>query len=248
MCFFSLRLWAVAVLMSLLACGPDQSHDQNIITIWAHDGQPAEKQALERIIENFNHTANGVRAVLQFKQEQGYGNRVHVAAISHMLPDILDVDAPYTAQFAENGILTPLEALLPDTLLEDFYPASLEQGKYRGQLYTLGAFESTIVLYYNKNYLARCGLEAASSVEQAWDWQYFLESLRALQKEFPAVLPLETFMPWGGEWLTYAFLPVVWSNQGTIISARETGAGAFNSPEVLEALQAWQQLFDEEHR
>lgn len=58
------------------------------------------------------------------------------------------------------------------------------------------------------------------------------------------MLPLETFLTWGGEWLPYAFMPLIWSNDGRVLAPDGLRASGFlNGPAAVEALQAWQQLF-----
>lgn len=240
---FVFRLVAIACCIFAFSCSERKPEEAVTITIWAHDGQPAEKRALESIIGKFNAQTSKIKAVLQFKQEQGYGNRVNAAAISRSLPDILDVDAPFTAQFAENGLLQSLDDLVPDSVKADFYPATLAQGTYHNKLYTLGAFESTIVLYYNNAHLRACDIAPASSIAEAWSWREFVVHLQTIKASMPELLPLESFMPWGGEWLPYAFLPVVWSNGGSVISESNPSRCTLNSPAVIVALKEWQKLF-----
>jgi len=240
----------LVVYLLLVGCHEHSDIDDNgvvEVVVWAHEGQPAEKQAIIAIIDAFNRSHDDVSISLQFKQEQGYGERVNAAAMSGMLPDVLDIDGPYTAHFAELGILSPLDEYVSQSMRDDFLPTILAQGTYQGRLYTLGAFESTVVLFYNKTIFAACGIEdIPGSVSDAWTWEEFLAVLRKLKSCKPDLLPLETFMPWSGEWLTYAFMPVIWSNGGQILSENGKVANGFvNGDRSVQAMSQWQVLFKE---
>lgn len=234
-----------AVVCIIFSCGKKQKvSDKIIVTVWAHEGQPAEKKALEDIFAKFNQHHKEVQVKVEFKQEQGYNSRVSAAAIAGELPDILDVDGPYTAQHAENGILAPVE--IPDSIRADFLPTILSQGTYQNRLYTLGAFESTVALFYNRDMLNDCGIHPPSTVEEAWTWETFLKVLRKIKKEKPDIIPLETFMVWEGEWLTYAFSPLIWANNGRVLSKDGNHtAGSLNGDASVQAMAAFQKLFVE---
>ncbi|MCA1807870.1 MAG: sugar ABC transporter substrate-binding protein [Kiritimatiellia bacterium] len=235
-----------ALLAGSGGCGQraDRSDAGTTLVVWAHEGQPAEKAALQSVIEAFNRSQTSVAARLEFKQEQGYGDRVNAAAMAGQLPDILEVDGPYTAHFADLGVLQPLNEILPPGLTNDFLPTILQQGSYQDKLYTLGAFDSTVALFYDRARLAACGITPPQSVQAAWTWDEFMAALAKISEQYPDLLPLETFMTWGGEWLTYAFLPVVWSNGGRVLAPDGRQAeGYLNGPATVAALRAWQQLF-----
>ncbi len=242
--------WMILVLLVCAlgpACGP-RAHEieggRKLVTLWAHEGQPAEKQALQELVDGFNMRQTNIRAQLSFKQEQGYGDRVNAAAIAGQLPDLLEVDGPYTAHFAALGILRPLGDLAPEGYLKDFLPTVIAQGAYQDELYTLGAFESTVVLFYDRARLEACGIRPPAEPAEAWNWQTFTAALENIRRRFPNLLPLETFLTWGGEWLPYAFMPLIWSNNGRVLAPDGRRASGFiNGPAAVEALQAWQQLF-----
>lgn len=222
------------------------SATQRVVTAWAHEGQPAEKAALESIFAEFNRTHDDIQVAVEFKQEQGYAERVNAAAIAGELPDVIDIDGPYTATFADAGILAPITPLVLQELRDDFLPTIISQGTYKGELYTLGAFESTVVVFYNTQIASDCSISPPRSIDETWTFEEFTSALKSVKRKRPDVMPLETFMVWGREWLTYAFTPLIWSNGGRVLS--EDGAatkGHLNGDAAVEALEAWQRLFTE---
>jgi ABC-type glycerol-3-phosphate transport system substrate-binding protein len=238
----------LAVLIwALTGCGK-QEEKKGIteVLVWAHEGQPAEKTALEEIFAAFNREHKHIQVKVEFKQEQGYGDRLNAAAVAGKLPDVVDVDGPYTAHLAENGVLVPLDSLISAEMKADFLPTVIAQGTYKGRLYTLGAFESTVVVYYNRDIMNLMGITPPASVDSAWSWEEFLDVLRALKIQHPELIPLETFMAWPGEWLTYAFTPLIWSKGGSLLSQDASRAqGHVNGPSSVRALKQWQKLFIE---
>ena len=94
--------------------------------------------------------------------------------------------------------------------------------------------------------LEECGIQPPATIEECWTWTEFVDSLRTIRRVKPTLMPLETFMPWGGEWLTYAFTPIIWSNDGQLIA--DDGSvthGYMNGPKTVDALRNFQVLFKE---
>ena len=239
------------IIMTLAGCSSekkDTSQDTGLInlTVWAHEGQPAEKQALQKIFDAFSHSQQKIKVTVEFKQEQGYGDRVSAAAMARALPDILDVDGPYTAYFAKIGVLSPVDSFMTPELRNDVIPTILDQGTVKDSLYTLGAFDSTVVLYTNQSVMEECNITPPKAIDNAWTWDEFVLALRTIKQCRPDLIPLETFMGWTGEWLVYAFTPIVWSNDAELISdTNGLCEGYLNGPRAVEALSKWQSLFTE---
>lgn len=241
-------MFPLAALALLAGCGkaknPQTKTSKTVVTVWAHEGQPAEKKALTGVVEAFNASHDDVVAKIEFKQEQGYNDRLNAAAMARDLPDVVEIDGPYTAQHADNGILVPI--ILPKKIEKDFLPTILAQGTYKERLYTVGAFESTVVIFFDKKIAAECDVKPPSSIKDAWSWSDFLDALRKIKKKRPDLIPLETFMVWKGEWLTYAFTPLIWSNDGRILAADGTTTkGCLNGAPAVEPMNALQTLFTE---
>ena len=222
----------------------DKSPEKNVVYVWAHEGQPFEKKALENIVQSFNTLQDNIQIKIDFKAEQGYADRLRSAALTSQLPDIIEIDGPYTAHFANLNILCDLDDLFSENFKDDFLPTIIDQGTYQDKLYTLGAFDSTIVLFYNKKILKDMKIEIPQTIEQAWEWETFNNILQEIKETKPGILPLETFMTWKGEWLPYAFLPIIWSNKSSVLSPDNNNTNGFlNHIDTVNALKKWQSLF-----
>jgi ABC-type glycerol-3-phosphate transport system substrate-binding protein len=215
------------------------------VTVWAHHGQAAENAAMEGIIAAFNaaHADEGLRAEIVFYPDRQYADKVSIAATSGTLPDVLDIDGPYVGPWAAEGLLQPIDALVDDALRGDVLPSLIAQGTYDGKLYALGAFESALVVYYNRDIIEKAGLSPPETVDDAWSWNEFLDALKKVKPH--ATVPLSLHMDDASdEWFTYAFAPLIWSNGGQLIDTQAgRAAGVLNAAMNVTAVQRWQQLF-----
>ena len=88
---------ALAGLAVLPACGGEgpgtyqRGDGKGKITIWAHQGQEGEVQALQQAVKDFNASQGGIHADLQFIPEADYPKTIAVTKPS-ALPDVLEFD------------------------------------------------------------------------------------------------------------------------------------------------------------
>ena len=87
------------------------------------------------------------------------------------LPDVLTVDGPNIAAYAENGIIQPL-AEVSEKDKSEYLESIIEQGTYNDKLYALGAMESSVGLYYNKDILKEAGVEVPDA-DHPWTFSEF---------------------------------------------------------------------------
>lgn len=216
-----------------------------VITIWAHQGQAREHAAMQQIVADFNaaHADERLQVQITFFPDRAYAQKVQAASFTGELPDILDIDGPYVGPWAAEKTLTPIGELIPAEVRADLLPTLIEQGTYEGQLYAVGAFESALVVYYNRTIIAQAGLKPPDTVEAAWSWDEFIAALEAVKPY--TKLPLALHMDdESDEWFTYAFAPLIWSAGGALIDTQANRtAGVLDGPQSVAALEDWQQLF-----
>ena len=105
----------------------------------------------------------------------GYSDKINASVMSGDLPDVLTVDGPNIAAYAENGIIQPL-AELTDEEKSIYLESILEQGTYNDKLYALGAMESSVGLYYNKDILEEARISVPDA-DHPWTFTEFLDVL-----------------------------------------------------------------------
>jgi ABC-type glycerol-3-phosphate transport system substrate-binding protein len=244
----SLRLFtAVLLLIAAVSSGCGRgpvAATGRTIRVWSHQGQEAENAAMRAIAEAFNaaHAAEGLAVQLTFFPDFQYTEKVSIAAAARDLPDAFELDGPLVARFVDAGLLAPLDPWIDEATRADFLPTILTQGTIGGRLYALGAFDSAVVLYYDRELLARADVRPAVP-DTGWTWPEFVAACGKLQAA--GIVPLALHMNESAdEWFTYAFSPVVWSGGGDLIAADGRRVrGVLASPENVRSLEAWQQLF-----
>ncbi len=201
---------------------------------------------MREIVRAFNaeHEAQGIRVEIDFFPDYQYTERLSIAAAANDLPDVFDLDGPTVAQFADAGLLAPLDPYFTETELADFLPSIIDQGTIDDTLYALGAFDSAMVLYYDKDLLDAAGVRPPAR-GSSWTWEEFVDACRTLKAAGMDPVSLHMDVT-ADEWYTYAFSPLIWSAGGAMMDTeRERVAGVLDAPVNVSVLKGWQQLFEE---
>jgi fructooligosaccharide transport system substrate-binding protein len=231
----------------MLGCSKPQQHIGSVLRVWCHQGQEAENIAMRDIVDAFNkaYEKEGLLVDISFFPDYQYTEKVSTAAAIGDLPDVLDLDGPTVAQFVQAGLLIPIDSYVSPKIIRDFLPTILKQGTIGDRLYALGAFDSALVIYYDKSMLLKAGVEPPPEGE-AWTWKEFIKACQILKKV--GIDPIAMHMnETADEWYTYGFSPILWSAGGSLIS--EDGhqvEGILNSALNIAALQKWQNIFNED--
>lgn len=218
------------------------------VTIWVHQGTDAELAAMKSMIDAFNAKYAGqITASFETISNAGsnYQDKVTSAAVAKQLPDILDVDGPFVAAYAYGNIFRPIGGYFSEQEIADFVPAIVQQGTWNNQLWALGAFTGSTGVMVNKKLFAAANVAIPTKLDEAWDWNTFAGLAKQLTKG--GVKGLDLHMDYGaGEWFTYGFTPLIWSNGGDILSPDLTKAtGYMNGPAAIDAMTKVQQLFSD---
>ncbi len=240
-------LWTAAGLAWPGCSREEAAGGARVVTIWAHQGRERENAAMRAVIGSFNaaHRDENLRARIEFFPDRQYADKVSIASASSTLPDVLDIDGPYVGPWAAGGLLTPLDSWVDASMRADFLASILEQGTYEGKLYALGAFDSALVVYYNRDVVERAGVSPPERVAEAWTWAEFVDALRRVKPHVAVAVSLHMDEQ-SDEWLTYAFSPLVWSNGGRLIDGSQKRVlGVLDGPAVVDAVRKWQALFTE---
>lgn len=241
--FISLIL-ALVMVLSLAACGSGNSAtegnaEENVLTIWS----PTDKEAIEQwwvdtlAVWNAEHPELQVnRVAIDRSDSYAYDNKIATAVTSNSLPDIFFVDGPQVSYYAANGIVLPLGDYFDEATLADFAPSTVAQCTYDGKLFAISATESSVALYYNKDYLTECGVDVADidsrTIENPITWSELAQI--AQQCTTDSYVGTHIIMD-HGEGLPYALEPMYLSAGKDYISADgSTAEGYVNSAEAVK--------------
>ncbi|MBN1259583.1 MAG: sugar ABC transporter substrate-binding protein [Anaerolineae bacterium] len=217
------------------------------VQVWIHAGQGSEREAINASAAEFNSIQDFYEVELVELPDGSYTDQVNAAALAGDLPCLLDFDGPLLYNFAWSGYLRPLDEYVSPVLLNDFLPSIVAQGAYKGELYSLGQFDSGLAIYGNKAYLDAAGVRIPTSIADAWTLEEFEDALAKL-KALPEVeYPLDMHFNYGrGEWYTYGFSPILQGFGGDLIdrSDYQLATGTLDGPESLAAMEALQRWVD----
>jgi len=165
---------AVALPLTLAACGGDEGEDGTIeleILWW---GGPERAQATEAALDLYEERHPNVTIHRRWQGYDGYYDGLSTNAAAGDAPDIFQIDENLLSEFATNGITYDLSEFLGDTIEVDaLAPGLLETGTVDGQVAGLVAAQNTPGLIYDRTVVQQYGLpepEIGMSWEELIDW------------------------------------------------------------------------------
>ncbi|WP_410510860.1 extracellular solute-binding protein [Paenibacillus sp. BR2-3] len=217
------------------------------LSFWRPQAGEAEDNVYVKRMEEFNKANEGKIHVKMEVITRGnsfaYEDKINAAVASHTLPDVLAMDGPNVANYADSEIIIPLDEYFEQDDLNDFVPSILQQGTYKDKFYAPGLNESSVVLFYNKKIMDEHGITPPDQIENAWTWDEWYDVMNKTAKDdvFGTNMINDK-----GEWMTYAFEQFWISNNTDLVNKEGTiSEGFVNSPQGVEAATFLQKLANE---
>ena len=223
------------------------------VKVWVQfSDETAEGKAWEQVVQNFNKKYKGkYKVVTEYIPRSGsgggYEDKVNAAITTNSLPDVITLDGPNTAAYAKSKVITPLDDYLKDNKMGDVLDSIKQQGTYDGKFYAFGYSESNVGIYYNKKMFKEAGIDESSlpTLKKPWTWDEFKAVSKKLKDHFKEAA-IDFRLNSNDEMLPYAYMPLIWSNGGSVVNEDGTKAeGYFNSKESTQAVQFIQDLVKE---
>jgi multiple sugar transport system substrate-binding protein len=195
-----------------LAIGKDNTGWlQGVITGW-NKAHPNQKVTLLLLPEASNDQLAELVANLQAKSDEY---------------DVIDMDVIWTAEFASNGWIIPLQqSNFPE--LKDFLKPAVDTAMYQGRLYAVPDYSNADLLYYRKDILAKAGDKPPTS------WARLRQLAETVAPKYGLYGYAGTFAPYEG--LSVNFASAVQSAGGSILSADGTKV-TVDSQQALRGLE-----------
>ncbi|MCT1902376.1 ABC transporter substrate-binding protein [Oceanobacillus sojae] len=218
------------------------------LTFWRNYGNAAENKAYNEILEDFHQSHPNIHVNMQNIEYANYEVELRTELVTGTGPDIMAIDSPYVALYAEADLLMPLNEFLTekDGLEEDFSETIIEGLTYKDQLFLMPLIESSIALYYNMNLLEDANLPYPDSDPASpMTWEEVVGLLKQGQRPEEGIYGIDPAQGFGsGEAPAYFKLPIIWQFGGEAVSPDVTTAsGYLDSAETMEALQFYQDLY-----
>jgi multiple sugar transport system substrate-binding protein len=244
-------------LLSIIGCKDRSQENENeaTITFW-HSFVSRTIPAFNNLVEKFEKENPGIRINAQYVPSGDPLIQKLITAIqSNTAPDIawlhtdfmhklVDADAIYKMDYFISG-----PGGLSAEEMDDIFPQSLQNARWRDTLYAIPMEATTLALVYNKNLFKEAGLDPD---EPPQDWNELYEYALKLTKDknrdgkidqygfyipaFPASGPLSI-------WMVLQWTPFLWQAGGEEINPEQTKV-LFNSEAGISALSFWKKLFD----
>lgn len=213
------------------------------LTIWS----PTDTEQIEAWWVETLDTWNAEHPEIQVTREAidrsdsyAYDNKIATAVTSNDLPDIFYVDGPQVSYYAANGITVPLNDYFSDEDLSDFVDSSVTQNTYDGKLYAIGATESSVAFYYNKDYLKECGVDTddldSRTIDNPLTWSEVAEIAEKCTTD--DYVGTHVIMD-HGEGLPYALEPLYVSAGKDFISEDGTTSDGYVNSEEAVSTTTW---------
>ncbi|WP_211205260.1 ABC transporter substrate-binding protein [Pseudothermotoga thermarum] len=163
--------------------------------------------------------------------------------------DILGFDGFWIPEFAEAGLVKPLEEIVGPSVWDwegwQYIPQGMREIlSYRGKVYGLAAGTDVRVIFYRRDLFQKAG------IPEPWQprsWEELLETARLIKKQLPGVIPLQinagTEM---GEATTMQGWFMVLLGTGIHMFDFESEKWIVEHPGILEALQFYKKVYVDE--
>ncbi|TCR64043.1 ABC transporter substrate-binding protein [Bosea sp. BK604] len=163
----------------------------------------------------------------------GFHDRAVVLHQAKKLPDVLLVQVDWVAEFADLGMIEPIDERIAKEPKEFFanIPVTFHQ-QWKGKQYYLPIESGAVALFWNTDLFKAAGLSSAPKT-----WDEFAEYSRKLtvpdKRQFAVTGTLQGEPPTN---MTYDIYPLLLQNGAKLIDT-STNKAVFNSPEGVAAIE-----------
>lgn len=178
-----LRYSIVLLLVAALALPAAAIHGQETIelqiTWW---GSQTRHDKTIAVIEMFEAEHPNIDIVYEFSNFTDYWTLLSTKAASDSLPDVMQHDYAYLAEWALRGQLMPLDDFIADGTIDvsNIAQSILDSGKIDGQTYGLSLGSNSQAFILDVDAFEAAGLDLPSP---NWTWQEFEETVLKLHEE-----------------------------------------------------------------
>jgi ABC-type glycerol-3-phosphate transport system substrate-binding protein len=157
-------LAAAGILSSWFAFGPREEvpAGATVVECW-HPWGGTSTADFDAAIREFNRSHPAIHARTLFvTNDLANSQKVYISVAGGVAPDVTFVDGPQVAEWAQRGILEPLDDLIAEAGIkpDDFWPPCWRQNLYGGHVYALtyGA-DPNFGFFWNKQVFEDAGLD-----------------------------------------------------------------------------------------
>jgi ABC-type glycerol-3-phosphate transport system substrate-binding protein len=172
----------------------------------------------------------------------GFHDKAITLFQAQKLPDVLLVQVDWVAEFADLGMLEPLDSWLAKEPKEyrDNIPSTFQQ-KWQGKQYYLPIESGAVALFYNTEIFKNAGIAGPPKT-----WEEYVAVAKKVtnpeKKIFATTATLQVEPPTN---MTYDIYPLILQAGGSLIDEK-TNKAVFNSPAGVKAIQWYVDLINKD--
>lgn len=247
---FSIAGFAFFYFFTLSSDSPENEKQakQVELTFLRNLANPAFNQAYEEVVAAFEAAHPNIKINMQSMHwGSEYELRLRTELAAGNDPDIMTIDSPNLALYANSGSLLSIDSYMREEgNIEDIPEGILKGLTYKDEIYLAPIVESSIALFYNMNIFREAGIPFPSgNPNHPMTWDEVLEIAIKINNPEKGVIGIDPAQGFGvGEGPAYFKMPILWQFGADVISPDgSTAEGYLNSKEALEALQFYQDLY-----
>lgn len=236
-----LRIAILFIALILMLSGCAKKDDGRITIRYMAWGTP-ENYALERdIIKSFEEKNPDIKVELFMCPLTSYQAKLQIMLASGTAPDIIRVSHNYFPALASKGYFYPIDKYARNDKefnIKDFFPWTIEQCQYKGELYGVNVMGGGYVLYYNKTMFEKAGIPSPNQLDAEGKWTYekYVEVARKL-----TIIGKHGINEQYGTSAPFYLWTIIWSYGGDVIS-KDFKTCILNSPGTIQAYKLAQDL------
>lgn len=227
--------------------GAEGTDGSTEITIWVHETDSPEGQLYQSLVDDFNKANEGkyhaeLTSIARSGDAGGYDDKINAAISNGGLPDVFTIDGVRVGEFADAGAIVPIGEYFTQEDLADFNPSIIQQGTYKGELFAVGTFDSSVGIFYNKDMFEKAGIEPATK-EDPWTLADLTEAAEKLTTDdcYGITMSLDAT----DETVIYFFLPLIQSQGSNVLGDDTvTADGYLNGDAALNVVSWLKEMVD----
>lgn len=252
----SLVIFLGLTLVAIYLFAPDEREDTETqpksiqpteVTFWRNRGNDAENKAYDELVSSFEKANPDIKIKMKTIPYSDYEVRLRTEIATGTPPDIMSIDSPTLALYANAGSLLSIDSFMKEEGdVEDFPTSTIKGLSYNDQIYLVPIAESSIALFYNKHVLKEAGVPYPSpNPNEPLTWGEVIEIAKKVTDSEKGIIGLEPGQGFGdGEAPAYFKTPFLWQFGADVLSPDATTASGFlDSEKAIEALQLFQDLY-----
>ena len=170
------------------------------------------KELIEEMADEYNKAHSNVRIKPVF---QGLFEDMQVkmltAAVTHQLPDVAQVQIEYMDVYIENGLIEPIDKIIPHEQKEDILEKLWELTTRKGQIYGVPFCISITVFFYNADAFAKAGIDPD---KPPLTWENMIRMGKKLTQDTDGDGEFDKYAMTFWTDGFYGILPFFWANDG----------------------------------